>query len=102
MAAIVAMASPTVFGSYAFLSQKETGLESIWPVVSLIVCASILAHGVTAVPLTKCMKNTIRKKKKRQNKLKLIVKLLSDREVSLQEKRQNCLEKKVLTATSDE
>lgn len=31
----------------------RTGQESIWPVVSLIVAASIVAHGVTATPFTR-------------------------------------------------
>ncbi len=38
---------------YANLSVREAGLEEVWVVASLIVCASILAHGVTATPLTR-------------------------------------------------
>ncbi|WP_017720513.1 cation:proton antiporter domain-containing protein [Kamptonema formosum] len=38
---------------YAMLSQRATGVEEAWAVGSLIICASILAHGLTAVPLTK-------------------------------------------------
>jgi sodium/hydrogen antiporter len=38
---------------YANLSLKETGIEAAWTVGSLVICASILAHGVTAAPLTK-------------------------------------------------
>lgn len=37
---------------YAFLSQRYTGLNSLWPVISLIICGSILIHGITAIPLT--------------------------------------------------
>ena len=38
---------------YANLSVQRVGIESIWVVSSLIVCASILIHGLTAVPFTK-------------------------------------------------
>lgn len=41
---------------YAFLSLRYTGLEEPWIVSSLIVCASILAHGLSAVPLAKLYK----------------------------------------------
>lgn len=37
---------------YALLVQDRTGLGEIWPIASLVVAASILAHGVTATPLT--------------------------------------------------
>jgi NhaP-type Na+/H+ or K+/H+ antiporter len=38
---------------YANLSVQRVGIESIWVVSSLIICASILIHGLTAVPFTK-------------------------------------------------
>lgn len=38
---------------YAALSLQERGTEEVWTVGSLIVCASILAHGLTDIPLTK-------------------------------------------------
>ncbi len=38
---------------YANLSLRETSVEAAWTVGSLVICASILAHGVTAAPLTK-------------------------------------------------
>ncbi len=38
---------------YANLSLRETGIEAAWTVGSLAICASILAHGLTAAPLTK-------------------------------------------------
>jgi NhaP-type Na+/H+ or K+/H+ antiporter len=38
---------------YATFSQSETGLEEVWVVGSLLICASVLAHGVSATPLTK-------------------------------------------------
>lgn len=38
---------------YANLSLRETGLEAVWAAGSLIICASILVHGVTAAPLTR-------------------------------------------------
>jgi hypothetical protein len=37
---------------YATLAVRETGIELVWPVVSLVVAGSILAHGVTATPIT--------------------------------------------------
>lgn len=38
---------------YATLSLRETGVLEAWTVGSLVVCASIVAHGITAAPLTK-------------------------------------------------
>ncbi len=38
---------------YANLSVREAGIEEAWTVGSLLICASILAHGVTATPLTR-------------------------------------------------
>jgi NhaP-type Na+/H+ or K+/H+ antiporter len=38
---------------YANLSLRETEIEAAWTVGSLAICASILAHGLTAAPLTK-------------------------------------------------
>ncbi len=38
---------------YANLSLRETGIEAAWTVGSLVICASVLAHGMTAAPLTK-------------------------------------------------
>jgi sodium/hydrogen antiporter len=38
---------------YATFSLGETGLEEVWVVGSLLICASVLAHGVSATPLTK-------------------------------------------------
>ncbi len=35
------------------ISLRETGIEAAWTVGSLVICASILAHGVTVAPLTK-------------------------------------------------
>ena len=35
---------------YTFVSLRKTGLESAWVVGSLIICASIFAQGLTAVP----------------------------------------------------
>jgi len=34
------------------LSFRETGIEEAWVVGSLVICASVLAPGVTATPLT--------------------------------------------------
>jgi sodium/hydrogen antiporter len=38
---------------YAAFSLRETGLEKVWVVGSLVICASLLVHGITATPLTK-------------------------------------------------
>jgi NhaP-type Na+/H+ or K+/H+ antiporter len=37
---------------YATLAVRETGIEVVWPVVSLVVAGSILAHGATATLFT--------------------------------------------------
>jgi NhaP-type Na+/H+ or K+/H+ antiporter len=36
---------------------RQTGIMEIWPVVSLIICMSIVLHGVTATPFTKIYGN---------------------------------------------
>lgn len=46
---------------YAFLSLRQTGLEEPWIVSSLVVCASILVHGLSAVPLAKLFHNSTSK-----------------------------------------
>jgi sodium/hydrogen antiporter len=38
---------------YAAFSLRETGVEEVWTIGSLVICASVLVHGVTATPLTK-------------------------------------------------
>ncbi|MDQ3864817.1 MAG: cation:proton antiporter, partial [Actinomycetota bacterium] len=38
---------------YAAFSLRETGVEAAWTVGSLVICASVLVHGITATPLTK-------------------------------------------------
>ena len=38
---------------YAAFSLRETGIEEAWVVGSLIICSSVLIHGVSATPLTK-------------------------------------------------
>lgn len=35
---------------YAFLSLRQTGIEATWTIGSLVICASILAHGFTVYP----------------------------------------------------
>ena len=37
---------------YAGYSMRETGIEEVWSVCSLMICASIVVHGFSAVPLT--------------------------------------------------
>jgi len=38
---------------YAVFSFRETGIEEVWVVGSLVICASVVVHGVSATPLTK-------------------------------------------------
>jgi NhaP-type Na+/H+ or K+/H+ antiporter len=38
---------------YAAFSLRKTGIEEAWVVGSLIICSSVLIHGVSATPLTK-------------------------------------------------
>jgi sodium/hydrogen antiporter len=38
---------------YAALVETEHGLALPWAVVTLVICASVLVHGVSAVPLTR-------------------------------------------------
>jgi len=38
---------------YAAFSLRESGIEAAWTVGSLVICASVLVHGITATPLTK-------------------------------------------------
>lgn len=35
---------------YALLGTSRTGVDEVWTVVSLVVCASIAVHGITATP----------------------------------------------------
>ncbi len=38
---------------YAAFALRETGIEEVWVVCSLIICASVVAHGLTSTSLTK-------------------------------------------------
>lgn len=38
---------------YAMFSMRQTGIEELWPVVSLVICTSIVLHGITATYFTK-------------------------------------------------
>lgn len=38
---------------YATLALRETGVEEAWTVGSLVICVSLVAHGVTAAPLSR-------------------------------------------------
>ena len=37
---------------YAAFSLRETGIEVVWVVGSLVICTSVVVHGITATPLT--------------------------------------------------
>lgn len=38
---------------YARFSMKQTGIEELWPAVSLVICMSVVLHGITATYFTK-------------------------------------------------
>jgi NhaP-type Na+/H+ or K+/H+ antiporter len=38
---------------YAAFSLEETGIEAVWVIGSLVICASVMVHGISATPLTK-------------------------------------------------
>ncbi len=38
---------------YSQFSMIETGIEKIWPIISLVMCISIILHGMTATYFTK-------------------------------------------------
>ena len=40
---------------YAMFVQDRTGITAAWPVISLVVGASILAHGISGTPLTQAL-----------------------------------------------
>ncbi|MEW5424317.1 cation:proton antiporter [Amorphus sp. 3PC139-8] len=40
---------------YAVLSQEEAGID-LWPILSLVVFASVVVHGLSATPLTQAMR----------------------------------------------
>lgn len=40
---------------YAMLAEQQTGLTRIWPVDSLLLCASLVAHGFSATPFSRRM-----------------------------------------------
>jgi NhaP-type Na+/H+ or K+/H+ antiporter len=37
---------------YALTAQDSTGLQTLWPIVSLAAAASVVAHGITGTPVT--------------------------------------------------
>jgi NhaP-type Na+/H+ or K+/H+ antiporter len=43
---------------YATLSVREAGVGVAWTVGSLVICASIIAHGLTAAPLSRLYKRS--------------------------------------------
>jgi NhaP-type Na+/H+ or K+/H+ antiporter len=43
----------TIF--YVMLAVQRTGLQRLWPIVSLILFASLVAHGLSATPLSRRM-----------------------------------------------
>jgi NhaP-type Na+/H+ or K+/H+ antiporter len=38
---------------YSQFSMIQTGIEELWPIVSLVICVSIILHGITATYFTK-------------------------------------------------
>ncbi|AKB79953.1 hypothetical protein MSHOH_3470 [Methanosarcina horonobensis HB-1 = JCM 15518] len=53
---------------YAQFSIIQTGTEEIWPVVSLVICMSIVLHGITATPFTKLYGRLSSEKSKQNSK----------------------------------
>lgn len=51
---------------YAMLAIRKAGVEVAWDVASLAICASIVVHGFTAIPLTKFYPS-LREKGKSEN-----------------------------------
>lgn len=47
---------------YALHAEKETGNTLIWPLTSLVICASVFAHGITAAPFSRLLKRRARGK----------------------------------------
>lgn len=41
---------------YALHAEKETGNALIWPLATLVICASVVAHGATAAPFSRLLK----------------------------------------------
>lgn len=37
---------------YAMMIKDETGSAALWPFISLAIGASVLAHGISATPMT--------------------------------------------------
>jgi sodium/hydrogen antiporter len=44
---------------YAAMMEHRLGEPRVWHIVSLVVCASAVAHGVTAAPLTRALGRTV-------------------------------------------
>lgn len=38
---------------YSQFAMTETGIEKIWPIISLVICVSVVLHGMTATYFTK-------------------------------------------------
>jgi NhaP-type Na+/H+ or K+/H+ antiporter len=47
---------------YAGYSLRQAGVEEVWLVCSLMICASIVAQGLSATPLTKLYGKYVKKK----------------------------------------
>lgn len=41
---------------YSLHAETKTGNPILWPITSLVICASILAHGITAAPFSRYLK----------------------------------------------
>ncbi|WP_170943182.1 hypothetical protein [Methanosarcina spelaei] len=46
---------------YSQFSMIQTGKEELWPIVSLVICVSIILHGITATYFTKLYERYLRK-----------------------------------------
>jgi sodium/hydrogen antiporter len=50
---------------YASLVHQELGLEQVWTVVSLVIFASVVVHGMTATPLSRLYDERTNRRRRR-------------------------------------
>lgn len=46
---------------YALHAEKETGNALVWPLATLVICTSVVAHGFTAAPFSRVLKRVARR-----------------------------------------
>jgi sodium/hydrogen antiporter len=53
---------------YASLMEHRTGEPVIWHAVSLVICGSVVAHGLTGAPLTRALGQRLRREQSEEEK----------------------------------